>query len=263
VELRADFSPRFIATLAPGTILQLISGVLRIHALGRMYARGTGGLLTGNAAEPRRLAILALLASMGDRGIPVDTVTAWLWPGAEPPQPRVFLHRAIWLLERDLGVQAILRDSTLLRLNTEVISSDVAEFESALAQRELDLAESRYGGQFLDGFYLTDAPEFELWVEGERTRLAGHYLELLEQLARRATDREDHHGAVQWWRKLATRDPLNARVTLDLMRALERVGDRTNALRQAKLYEVLVEQNLDAPLDRQVISLAAELKLAG
>lgn len=237
--------------------------MLRIHALGRLYVRGTRGLLTGEAAEPRRLAILALLGSMGDRGIPVDTLTAWLWPGAEPPQPRVFLHRAIWLLERDLGVQAILRDSEMLRLNTEVISSDVAEFESALAQRELDQAESRYGGQFLDGFYVPDAPEFERWAEGERTRLAGRCAELLEELARRCTGRDDHHGAVQWWRKLAARDPLNARITLDLMRALERVGDRTNALRQARLYEVLVEQHLDAPLDHQVTSLAAELRLAG
>ena len=237
--------------------------MLRIHALGRLYVRGARGLLTGTAAEPRRLAVLALLASMGERGIPVDTVTAWLWPGADPPQPRVFLHRAIWLLERDLGVPAILRDTSLLRLNTQVISSDVAEFESALSQRELDVAESRYGGQFLDGFYVPDAPEFEQWAGGERTRLAGHHALLLEDLARRSTEREDHHGAVQWWRKLAARDPLNARVTLDLMRALERVGDRTNALRHAKLYEVLVEQHLDAPLDHQVTSLAAELRLAG
>jgi two-component SAPR family response regulator len=107
------------------------------------------------------------------------------------------------------------------------------------------------------------APEFEQWVEGERARLAGQYAKLLEQLARWSTDREDHHGAVQWWRKLASRDPLNAEVTLGLMRALERVGDRANALRQARLYEVLVEQELDFPLDHEVTTLAAELRKAG
>jgi DNA-binding SARP family transcriptional activator len=219
--------------------------------------------LTGTAAEPRHLAILALLASRGEEGIHADTVTAWLWPGVEPPQPRVLLHRAVWMLERDLGAPAIVREPHALRLNTDLISSDVKEFEAAMAQNDLLVAESRYGGQFLDGFYVPGAPEFERWVEGERARLAGQYAKLLEQLARWSTDREDHHGAVQWWRKLASRDPLNAEVTLGLMRALERVGDRANALRQARLYEVLVEQELDFPLDHEVTTLAAELRKAG
>lgn len=39
-----------------------------------------------------------------------------------------------------------------LRLNPDVITSDVAEFESALAERELTRAASCYGRAFLPGF---------------------------------------------------------------------------------------------------------------
>ena len=43
--------------------------------------------------------------------------------------------------------------------------------ESALAEGSAERAVATYGGPFLDGFYLSDAPEFERWVERERRRL--------------------------------------------------------------------------------------------
>ncbi|HET6690134.1 MAG TPA: hypothetical protein VFG74_04635, partial [Miltoncostaeaceae bacterium] len=44
------------------------------------------------------------------------------------------------------------------------------------------------------------------------------------------------------------------------MRALVAAGDRAGALQHARVYEVLMEQELDAPPDREVVALAAELR---
>ena len=44
------------------------------------------------------------------------------------------------------------------------------------------------------------------------------------------------------------------------MRALVAGGDRAGALQHARIYEVLMEQELEPPPDREVVDLAAELR---
>ena len=59
-----------------------------------------------------------------------------------------------------------------LRLNPDRVWSDVREFETARQAGDLERAVELYGGPFLDGFFLTDAQEFERWVENERAGFA-------------------------------------------------------------------------------------------
>ena len=82
----------------------------------------------------------------------------------------------------------------------------------------------------------------------------------LERLGRRAADRGDHLDCAEWWRKLAAQDPLNARVAIGLMEALVAAGDRTAALQHARVYEVLLEQELEAPPDQAVVALAERIR---
>lgn len=53
-----------------------------------------------------------------------------------------------------------------------------------------------YAGPFLDGFFLSDAPEFERWVDTERGFLARQYAGALEALARQRAEAGDLAGAV-------------------------------------------------------------------
>jgi DNA-binding SARP family transcriptional activator len=216
--------------------------------------------MTGVAAEPRRLAILALLAAADDQELSGANLRAWLWPNAEAEVARRLFDEAISILREDLGAEGVLLGTDGLRLNSELISSDVAEFEEAVSEGKLEVAESRYGGPFLDGFHVPGAPLFQHWAVEARAELARKYAQILEQLGRRALERGDHDGSVQWWRKLAGQDPLNPRVTVHLMRALDAVGEREDALRQARMYEALIARALDSPLDHEVIACAAELR---
>jgi Tol biopolymer transport system component/DNA-binding SARP family transcriptional activator len=219
-------------------------------------------LISGSAAQPRRLAILALLAAEGEQGLTRQKIMAYLWPDTEEERARRMLNQAIYALRQDLGSDEVLLGSRDLRLNAELVSSDVAEFEQALAEGNLEDAEARYTGPFLDGFHLPGTPEFERWAEEERAGLARSYAQSLVKLASRAEERGDRALAVGWWRKLAGQDPLNARVAVSLMRALVAAGDRAGALQHARIYEALMEQELDAPPDREVLALVAELRSA-
>ena len=51
---------------------------LHVHTFGRLHVRRAGEVVTGAAAQPRRLALLALLAAAGDSGITREKVLAYL-----------------------------------------------------------------------------------------------------------------------------------------------------------------------------------------
>ena len=234
--------------------------MLRVHTFGRLHVQAASGVVSGSAAQPRRLAILALLAAAGEQGLTRDKVLAYLWPDTEEERGRRVLNQALYALRQDLGHDEVFLGTRDLRLNPDVVSSDVAEFAQALARGRLEDAAQRYTGPFLDGFRLPGAPEFDRWVEEERAGLAGSYAESLGKLARRAEERGEWGEAVEWWRKAAAQDPLNGRVALRLMHALVAADDRNGALRHARVYEALVQQELDLPPDREVVAYAEQLR---
>ncbi len=222
-----------------------------------------GRRLTGAAAQPRRLALLALLAASGEQGRTRDHLLAMLWPETDEERARKSLNQALYALRQEMGAEDVFLGIRDLRLNPELVASDLAAFSGAIKAGQLERAAAEYTGPFLDGFHLSEAPEFERWLEEERAGVARDYATALQRLARRAEEGGDHLGAVEWWRKLAAQDPLNAGVAVGLMEALVATGDRTGALLHARVYEVLLQEELDAPPDRQVVALAERIRERG
>lgn len=241
---------------------QPLPRMLRIRTLGGLSVDADGSALSGAATQPRRLAVLALIARAGDRGITRDALIARLWPDTPEESARRALAQSLHALRRDLGHEDLFLGVQEIRLNRAAAACDVMEFEEALAGQELERAASSWGGPFLDGFRLAGAPEFDRWVEEERAGLTHRYHEVLERLGRNAMERSDPVAAVRWWRRLAGHDPLNARIAVELMRALAAAGERHAALQHARIYEALVAQELAVEPDRQVLELAEELRRA-
>src|SRR4029077_10467687 len=72
--------------------------------------------------------------------------------------------------------------------------------------------------------------------------------------------RGDHSRAADLWRRLATLDPLNARVALGGMHALVAAGDRAGALQFARVHEAWLREDFDAAPDHSVVELAKRLR---
>lgn len=238
--------------------------MIRIQTLGGLSVRGEDGkTLAGAAAQPRRMSILALLARAGDRGISREKLLSLLWPGSSDETGPRALTQALYALRKDLGAEAAITGAKELRFDPAIVSTDVGEFTAAVSRGDDARAASLYQGPFLDGFHLAGAEEFARWTEKERAALAHDHARILESLARSALTRGQAEESVGWWRKLAALDPLNARVTVGLMGALVAAGDRAGALRHAHVYEVLLEQELDLPPDREVVEFATRLRQGG
>ena len=106
---------------------------------------------------------------------------------------------------------------------------------------------------------MPEAPAFSRWVEHSVGELAFEFAATLERLAREAESRSNYIDAVRWWRRLAARDPLNGRLTLELMRALVASGDRDAAVREAQMHAALIEEDVAQPLDAAVVEYATSL----
>jgi DNA-binding SARP family transcriptional activator len=57
---------------------------LRLSTFGSVYLSRDGEILTGPAGQRRLLAILTILASVGDRGMSRDKLLGLLWSEGEP-----------------------------------------------------------------------------------------------------------------------------------------------------------------------------------
>jgi DNA-binding SARP family transcriptional activator len=215
------------------------------------------------ASQRKALALLALLADAGDRGISRDRVVAYLWPDSDEERARTALRQLVHVLRTLSGEPDLVVTAPELRLDASVVTSDVAEFRSADALGDSAGAVALYGGPFLDGFYLRGADEFERWVATERASLATRVSIHLERLANSAAEGGDPAEAAALWRRAATIEPLSARAAVGLMQALDALGERAAALRHARVYEALVRDEVGGAPDAAVSALAERLRMAG
>jgi len=234
--------------------------VYRLRTFGSIAVERDSLPLAGRATQRRRLALLALLASAGSRGVRRDKLLGYLWPESDTEQGRHSLSQTLYSLRQELGADVILAGVDDVRLNASLLPSDVGEFEDALAAKQLDRAVALYTGPFLDGFFLSGAVEFERWLEGERERLALACRAAHESLARSATVAGDRAAAALHWRRRAELEPLNSSVALELMRALAALGDRAGAVRHARAHCALVRAELDVDPPPAIRHLADQLR---
>jgi DNA-binding SARP family transcriptional activator/Tol biopolymer transport system component len=219
-------------------------------------AATTGGL----TAHRRPLAVLALLAAVGRRGISRDKIVALLWPESDSERGRNSLSQVISLLRRELSADDIVLGAAELRLNTAVIASDVIEFEERIGANDLEAAIGLYAGPFLDGVFLKNTPDFERWVDQERSRLHHLQADALERLATRAATNGDHASAVRFRRQRVSLTPSDSRAAFKLMESLVALGDPAGALEHYRVHQSLLRDDLSLEPDATLAEFASAIR---
>jgi DNA-binding SARP family transcriptional activator/Flp pilus assembly protein TadD len=235
---------------------------LTLRLFGGLSLADEAGPITGRAAQRRRLALLAILAAARDRPVSRDKLVAFLWPEAGGDRARHLLADSLYVIRDELGEDVIRATGNDLALDRSHISSDTMEFADALEAGDRARAAGIYasGGPFLDGVFVTDAGEFDRWVDSTRSGFSEDYRRALRELANAAADSGDHSAAIEWWRRLAADDTLNSRVALGLMRALAAGGDGAGALDFARTHADVVRAELESEPDAAIVTFEAELR---
>jgi eukaryotic-like serine/threonine-protein kinase len=216
-------------------------------------ASATGAGITGRAVQRHRIAFLALLALAPGRALSRDKLIGLLWPESDTEAARKLLNQAVYHLRKTLGENAIVSTAEELRLEGDVVQCDVTLFEGALAEGNAAGAIELYRGPFMDGFFLSDAPEFDHWLDLQRQRLATLYGKALDKLAASANDRGDTAAALEWWQRRAAHDPFDSSVAVHVVEALDQQGNRAGALQYAEAHTRLLQEefNIAPPAELQ------------
>ena len=224
--------------------------MIRFRAFGTLDLRDDSGDEIGSVlAQPRRLALLAYLAVAAPRGFHRrDRLLALFWSERDEEHARASLSRACYFLRRELGEGVLVgRGAEEIGLRPDRFWCDATAFGALLSESRPADALELYRGDLLPGFFASNAPAFDSWLETERTRLRGRAADAAWTLTAREESAGNFTGAAEWGRRGVVLDPFSEAGVRRLMAILDRAGDRSGA---ARAY------------DRFVAQLASELELA-
>lgn len=228
---------------------------------------GAVALFRDNVPQPwlergwQRAALLAVLADGGVRGVPREVLAALLWPDSDDAEARHSLDVLLSKARRELGEKELFTGVATLRLNPEVISCDLHDFEGAIADGHLERAVRLRHGQFAAGLRVAASGELERRVEATRRRVDNRCLAALAELATRATRQGAHARAAGWWRLAFELDPLSITTTIGLIEALYANDEFHEALVVANAHSVLARESIGS-VDERVTEWIRRLEAA-
>src|SRR2546422_1547442 len=153
----------------------------------------------------------------------------------EQEHARAALRQALHGLRQGLGADVLTsRGDEEVGVHEQRLWCDVRAFHQALEAGDWSRALELYRGGLLEGFFLSDSPEFERWLEVERARLRNRACQAAWTLAQQSKAEGDFAGTAQWARRAAALVPDDEEPLRRLVALLDDLGDRVGAV---KVYE--------------------------
>lgn len=264
-----------VAFLSPGRDLQqkgaresclspepLVFQVIELRTLGSLDLQQNGKEVRAVLQQPKRLALLAYLAINTPRRFHRrDALLVMFWPELDQSHARAALRRAIYFLRQALGDGVIAgRGDEELAVQEEGFVSDVAAFEAALAAGDFARAIELYRGDLLEGFFVSQAPEFERWLDLERVRLRDRAAGAVKALTDDAERRGDLAGAAAWAQRATALSPFDEIAFRRLAGLLERSGDRAGALQAFDGFSARLREAYEIEPSPETQKLVAQLR---
>lgn len=227
---------------------------------------------------PRRkvMAMLAYLAATGHSHTR-DALATLLWPKSDQKRAYSSLRRCLSAARKTVGEAYldITRETVALCANAP-LRIDVTEFNIHLSsfrahchpsgilcspcQAQLIEAADLYQGDFLAGFSLPDAPQFDEWQWQQAKALQENALFALAQLVAFHLAQAEPESAIGYARRQLALEPLHEPAQQQLMRLYAATGQRVAALRQYERFSHQLQEELGAAPSAQTVALAEAIQ---
>jgi DNA-binding SARP family transcriptional activator len=232
--------------------------MIELRTLGLIDLRDAGGAeIRSVLQQPKRLALLAFLTLASPRRYHRrDSLLAMFWPDLDAEHARAALRRSLYYLRTGLGAEVIKgRGEEEVCAAPEELWCDAVAFTEALRAEQPARALELYRGDLLEGVHVSRAPAFQDWLDRERSRLRDAAARAAWLLA--DAEERDHRGseAGQWAQRAFELSADDEDVLRRLLRLLDRVGDRSAALRVYEDYarRVSLEYDLEPAAETRAL----------
>ncbi len=243
--------------------------IWRIEMFGGLRAI-RGDRVVRQFSTRRTASLLACLAFYPDRSHSRDILAEQLWPNEEEDAVRNRLRQALTSLRRILEPEGLQTGAVLItnrsdvRLAPSSFTSDVGEFETALSEARttsdqssrielLEHAVSLYGQGLLPDYS-------DEWVCQERIRLEEAHNRALILLVEARRIIGDSTGAIEAARRLVDIDCLREEFHLQLIRCFLAGGRVSDAIKQFRLMEKQLQDELGEKPSEETLRHFMEMK---
>ena len=249
---------------------------LKIHLLGGLQIARADAPITDFISN-KVAALLAYLA-VTRRAHSRDKLASLLWGEMSDADAKNNLRQALTNLRRVADdCLTITRDSIEFTGNCFL---DSTKFESGIKNASslnlepLDQTQGKpasviltdsltlYRGDFLEGFYIRDTPNFEDWMLVERARLRELALQSLHTLTQFHTQRGNFTEAMTYASRLLTFDPWREEAHRQLMLLQARTGQFSAALAQYETCHKILEKELGVQPSLETTALYEKIRAA-
>jgi serine/threonine protein kinase/DNA-binding SARP family transcriptional activator/tetratricopeptide (TPR) repeat protein len=213
--------------------------MIEFRALGPAELVGPEGTDTRAVlARPKLLGLLAFLSVGSGRGFQRrDSLIGMFWAELDQARARSAVRQSLYRLRLYLGEDVVVtRGDDEVAVSETEFWSDVQAFENALSEGDRAAALELYRGDLLDGFYVSDAPEFERWLDERRKQLRQSAATAAWESAEREAQLRHTSAAGRWSRQARKLSPLDERLLQRVIGLLDRLGDRAGAVREYETF---------------------------
>src|SRR6266566_929284 len=221
--------------------------MLKLHLLGSVDLLDAGRDVTPVLRRPKSLALLAYLACARPRGFHRrDALLALFWPDLDQAHARNALRQTVHSLRHVLGAEAVVgRGEEELSVERSRVWCDVPQFEELVDASNAESAVALYRGELLYGFHMSGSGEFEQWLDQERKHLAQRALAATLDLSKEAEKTGDDVAAASWAKRAIEIRPYDESALRRLLRLLDHVGRRADAVREYEDFADRLALDLD------------------
>ncbi|HTS89357.1 MAG TPA: BTAD domain-containing putative transcriptional regulator [Gemmatimonadales bacterium] len=214
----------------------------RLNLFGRIELTDTQGRdHLAELSQQKRLALLVYLAAERPaRFHRRDTIVAMFWPDMGRADARAALRQAVHYLRRHLGHDLVVaRGPEEIGLNTDLIATDLARFEEAIAASRFQEALALARGPLGPGLHCDGAsPDFTTWLDRRRREVRRQASQLI-RVPQATEPQTDLAAATEQVRRAIDQGSFDEGLVRQLMRALVEDDNRAAAL---TLYKHFAER---------------------
>jgi DNA-binding SARP family transcriptional activator len=214
------------------------TGMILCRTLGPVDVSVEGAPAPSELLWRKHLALLVYLARSPRKTRSREHLVGLLWGDRSEAAARHSLSEALRVIRRHAGEEAVETARGQVRLLPGFVEVDVEQLEALASADRWEEAAELVAGDFLEGFSVPGASEFEDWLAAERELWRRQGVEILT----RGAEAMSHAGRVQDASSLAMRalalDPASERALGAVLRSLALLGDRAGALEQFDRFRI-------------------------
>jgi TolB-like protein len=236
--------------------------MIELRTLGATQLRPQGAPDRGLYLQPKRLAVLAYLATARPRGMHRrDGLLVVFWPEESEQRARNALSQTLHAIRRNVGHDVLLSGGhEFIGINPAGLACDAVEFEEHLERGELEEALRLYRGEFLRGLLIGEGTGFDRWQESEAWRLQRRAWKAAAALADAAEAAGNVVAALHWLEQAVELLPTDEALLRRLLLLTDSMGDRAGALRAYERFAGLLREEYDVEPSPETEELVQQIR---